>query len=122
MPLSEHQTQAKEARTLKKAVSTTFIKAPRAESEGNTSRNYARKKQTGGGSTSKSNSLRVRSTKARARESVCSRNSTISVMEYLAARKRLEDATVEEPLVPLSEYGRNCHVSMGLPPANNVPN
>ncbi|PVF96757.1 hypothetical protein CPB86DRAFT_786689 [Serendipita vermifera] len=51
-----------------------------------------------------------RSQKAKARESVCSRNSTISVLEYLAARRRNEEAGPMENLVPLSEYGRNCHL------------
>ncbi|KAG8752125.1 hypothetical protein FRC14_007329 [Serendipita sp. 396] len=49
-----------------------------------------------------------------ARESMCSRNSTISVLEYLAARRRREEETTlrdgKENLVPLSEYGRNCHL------------
>jgi hypothetical protein len=47
----------------------------------------------------------------KARESVCSRNSTISVLEYLAARRVQEESGPDENLVPLSEYGRNCHVS-----------
>ncbi|KAG8812936.1 hypothetical protein FRC17_001742 [Serendipita sp. 399] len=50
----------------------------------------------------------------RARESVCSRNSTVSILEYLAARRRMEETTTlrdgKENLVPLSEYGRNCHL------------
>jgi hypothetical protein len=47
----------------------------------------------------------------KARESVCSRNSTISILEYLAARRVQEESGQDENLVPLSEYGRNCHVS-----------
>lgn len=49
-----------------------------------------------------------------ARESVCSRNSTVSVLEYLAARRLMEDEQRlyddRQYLVPLSEYGRNCHL------------
>jgi hypothetical protein len=41
-------------------------------------------------------------------------------MEYLAARKRLEDSANEENLVPLSEYGRNCHVSLLYPTTRSL--
>lgn len=106
-----NHSQGKAPRTLKKAVSTSFTRSSGFEPESNAGRHYQRTNQSNGLG-SKSSSLRVRSRKARARESTCSRNSTVSIMEYLAARKRLEDSANEENLVPLSEYGRNCHVSL----------
>lgn len=104
---TESHPKAKDGRTLKKALSTTFAKPPTSQTEGN--RHHSRKVQESHQG-SKVGSLRVRSTKTRARESICSRNSTISILEYLAARKQHEDVTKEENLVPLSEYGRNCHL------------